>query len=578
MIISPLLLLNVLVIFPTFYLPRQRPAAIDQLANAKSLLGKIGPFFFLLRDQNIVWLSIELFALLSLFLLFRKNFFSPFAKLSITFFIFFLTSYEIYEVIIIRFFDRSPVWFNDRLLIVDGSNLLLDLFNSYWYLLLLALAVVLVTVFYLLPKLITLAFNFFKRIESLQTLLLTLASFILMWIVITILYGHDDRLKDREGLAQSTVARIITNYKLSKQFKIDMKRILSGPIDTTYIGYNNFELKRKPNIYFFFVESYGKVLTTGPTYKSLYGERMIELQESLLNSGRHIISNYSRSPILGGGSWMSIATAIGGLEINNHTLFSKYTETPRPNMAGFFHQQGYLTFLLQPNTKSRPARPIKNQYGFDKMLLYEEMNYSGKHYGFGIVPDQYAINYSFEKYLQHSEKPVFLFFMTVSAHMPWKVVPPFVKDWKSVNKRTEEFSPEFENIKTKIKLFVNNKKEQNYLSLIFYDLLTIERFINKKLSANDVIIILGDHQPPMIGQSNNTFETPIHIISSEIEFLNLFKENGFVDGGLKSLQLNGSINHSGVFSLLVQKLVLHYSDNNSKPTLLENGASLSIMQ
>lgn len=573
-IMAGLVLLNTLVMLPSLFLPRQRPPALDALAGSESTGQKMLALFSLLRDQNYVWLSAELLAAVTIILLFKKIKKAILVPL-ITLILALVISYETYEVIIIRFFMRQPMWTNDSLLFADGLNLLLDLWSNHWVIILSAVLAIMVLFFLLIPKLVgfLIAAREYLTNKAVHAgVLFLLAS---MWLAIYLLYGHDQRFKDREGLAQSTVARMLYNRQLSVQYRNNLRKILSQPVDSTYFHYDKIKLRQKPDVYFFFVESYGRILYDEPVFRQLFTVLADSFLNTVEKSGRRIVSNFSRSPIIGGGSWMSIATTIGGIKIDDQSLFSRYTSKPRPNMASFFHNQGYTTFLLQPNTRSKPARPIINQYGFDRMLFYNEMNYSGRHYGYGMVPDQYSLNYSFEQYVQPQKGPAFLFFMTVTPHAPWSEVAPVSARWQEFGTRQEKPTDEFAEIRRRIK--EAGIDQQNYMLAIAHDLLVIRDFI-ARIPDDALFVLLGDHQPPIGNGTAGGFETPMHIICNDEKLLKCFGEFGFENGMIPTKDPQHYIRHEAVFSILANALSRRYGQGDFIATVLPEGANLSLLK
>ena len=65
----------------------------------------------------------------------------------------------------------------------------------------------------------------------------------------------------------------------------------------------------------------------------------------------------------------------------------------------------------------------------------------------------------------------------------------------------------------------------------------------------DLIVVMGDHQPPMYKKSDD-FSVPMHILARDPALLKGFRDHGFTDGARFGLP-KGRIYHEGFFSLLV---------------------------
>ena len=96
------------------------------------------------------------------------------------------------------------------------------------------------------------------------------------------------------------------------------------------------------------------------------------------------------------------------------------------------------------------------------------------------------------------------------------------------------------------------------------------------MPENSIVIILGDHQPPIVTDQNDGFETPLHIISQDSLFLKNLDNYHFSDGLLLDTFSTAPLTHAGIYSLLVRNLARIYSENRPVPPYLPEGNILSI--
>ena len=115
--------------------------------------------------------------------------------------------------------------------------------------------------------------------------------------------------------------------------------------------------------------------------------------------------------------------------------------------------------------------------------------------------------------------------------------------------------------------------EQNvgaYWTAIQYSLEVTIRHIESMEDPPDMIIIMGDHQPPMLKNSLD-FTVPVHVLSRDPKLLSEFRKKGFVKGMIPG-SIKDHIFHEGFFSLLVRSLT--GADGQKKTKYYRRGSTL----
>ena len=84
---------------------------------------------------------------------------------------------------------------------------------------------------------------------------------------------------------------------------------------------------------------------------------------------------------------------------------------------------------------------------------------------------------------------------------------------------------------------------------IEYSLNSVCDFIEKYLSPEDLIIVIGDHQPRVMRTKSNL--VPVHIISGKKNLLIPFKKLGF-HGEFSSLKAKQHISHEDFAEFLLE--------------------------
>ena len=541
------LFLNYLPLAPRLFAHRPDPgyqgagSFIDQLYFAASLLFRLSPefvcllliFAFLKPVNKVLTTAIALYVLALV--------------------------YKLYDLGILIAFSRKPVLFDDIHLIKHTVYLLVDLtwrtklffgFASVFALFLLAWAI---------PSLIRFVVRNNYAIRFYLPWRVALSSFVLILGSNFAAFGFEDRV-----FAIWSVPRMIENVKHSLGARTVDEKIDREPVDSTYFHLAEIRLRRRPNVNVLMVESYGSILLRSPTARKRYLSHLKHWQKRLHNKGWLFSTGLSESPVAGGGSWLSKATLFGGMQLNSFSLMSRFSRKAKhlPHLRSYFTTNGYETILLQPNNRNRPGMKLSNLYGFDEVYNLEQMNYSGPPYGWGIIPDQYSLNYVWEKSLR-KKSPYFFFFMTVSSHYPWETPPPLHDDWRQLQSpkaTSAQMTKVFGQIPSQ-----DQSQLSRYCTSLLYSLEVIWRF-TERLDSNNVVIIVGDHEPPVLESPGRNKKTPVHVLS-RTPFVHRRADKIGFHRGLFPRSDNAPFHHSGLYPVFVHLLADTIPDWLEKPPL-----------
>lgn len=377
----------------------------------------------------------------------------------------------------------------------------------------------------------------------------------------------------RERLVHWTAPALGTNAAAS--FRI-YRALQRGLTDSPYAAYpQQAPLRRKPDIHLLLVESYGRLLITDPEAGPMWREQVEGIEGRLRDQGWDMVSAFSRAPISGGRSWLAEGTLLTGIYVRFEAVFQHLVAdiSRTPNLVAYLDTQGYETVLLAPKARPRPGVESVNRYNYDQQIEALDLEYTGPRFGWGIIPDQYSLGFAQEHVLSKIEGPAFFNFHMVSSHAPWQVIPEFQDDWRSLNEI--EASPEAEGqlpmATPREEFFARMRRYQRkqpkymwmgdadalkidaYAASIRYDLELLARYV-EGLDRDAIVIIMGDHQPPLLSREDETFDVPIHILARDPALLEEFRQRGFVDGlGITSGR-DAVLAHEGVFSMMVRAL------------------------
>lgn len=480
----------------------------------------------------VSWISVDLLLMANLLFLMRLSpAHSLFLNLSLGLYLF-LWIYEIYSKLILVLAHREPSLYNDVFLINDGFYLFADLLKTYW-LLLLGLVVLF---FGLAIKVIPLLFRLLD--DGLGQLPINP---FWLWITIGILAGTMVLHQFRNTPSSDAPLRTISG-RVSRNLAQSMALYKQGHSPGYLTGFRKSisqsfpHLSERPNVYFFLVESYGIILGTHPKLRMVYQDILGEFQALVSPAGWEAATGGSKAPISGSGSWLSSASILSGIRIGNQATFNYLTKSYTPPLIRFFRENGYYSIILEPSSRSRPGLPLYNQYRFDAVLSLKDLSFDGfPRFGWGIVPDQYSLLMAETHWLSNNIDPVFLFFPTVSSHAPWikSTLPPFLDKAES----REDFLNNYLTYSLdKDSTFQKTRRSKSqdflrwYPESIRYEFQVIADFMLRHSSEKSLVVIMGDHQPPLITSQDDSFDTPVHILSCEETDLQPFLDAGFIAG------------------------------------------------
>ena len=233
------------------------------------------------------------------------------------------------------------------------------------------------------------------------------------------------------------------------------------------------------------------------------------------------------SSTYGGGSWLAHATLASGVRIADGRDFAVIRNTPLPiTMASAFARAGYRTVVVQPGTTRRfPEGEVR---GFAGKYYAPDLDYQGPPFGWATMPDQYVIDFIHRKEIASSRVPVFAQYALVSSHAPWSVQPPVIEDWSDLTQ-----GKIFHQLGARtypITWSTMSRGGDAYAESILYDFEVFKRYIAQVIERPSFIILMGDHQPPILPGDDASPSVPVHLLSKDQALIARFVQAGFVPG------------------------------------------------
>jgi len=395
--------------------------------------------------------------------------------------------------------------------------------------------------------------------------------------------------KDQRNAVRWVTPAIADNLVRSVEI---WRSIQARVAESPYRAYDQLRLDPDPaalpDVHVILVESYGRVVEEIPMLREPWEAELAALDQALADDGWHTLGGWSRAPITGGRSWLSHASMYLGTHVFYESVYRQLTaRDDLPILPRWMADQGYLTVLIAPADRARPGVELENPLGFGACIFQKDLHYTGPSLGWGLVPDQYVFGLVQDRYLAHQEQPLFTSWHTTTSHFPWDELPPVVADWRSLNDQEGAFELPEEEVGATARLRLKRYRTRElktapgydgdpdptgwsgYLEAMRYELAVVAEHLSR-IEGDAIVVVMGDHQPPMLNKFAGSYDVPVHVLSRDPVLLEEFEDHGFVEG-LRPPEGPSELRHEAFFSLMVRALVRCCSDE-TPPDFLPRGS------
>lgn len=282
------------------------------------------------------------------------------------------------------------------------------------------------------------------------------------------------------------------------------------------------------DVHMIFLETYGAVLYDQKDSSAAVAHTRAQLEKSILESGRNVVSAFYVSPTIGGASDLAHLSVLSGIDLKDSRKHDVLLTTERPTLLDVFEREGYETFGLYHSVGWEWVE--RAFYSFDQYIDGPALNYEGPAFGFWKIPDQFAAARVEQLYPRDEKaKPRFTFFPTISSHFPFHQVPPYQPDWKKL------LSPQpFDSAaaaRAQAEPVNWEYMKPDYLRTINYTNTWLAGYFSQPEPRETVYVMIGDHQPTgSVSREPTPWDVPVFIVSKDKSLLDRFKAMGFTDG------------------------------------------------
>ncbi|MFO7858982.1 MAG: sulfatase [Ectothiorhodospiraceae bacterium] len=279
------------------------------------------------------------------------------------------------------------------------------------------------------------------------------------------------------------------------------------------------------------IESYGVSAVFDDRYAVSVRPRLRDLARGLAGNGLHMVTGTLEAPTAGGQSWLSHATLLSGLWVDNQLRYRLLLREPRDTLVQDFAATGHRTAVVKPAITQ--AWPQGAWYRFDRVLAAEDMGYQGPALNWVTMPDQFTWWRFQEAVRGPTDAPVFGVLALISSHAPWVPILPVLDDWDSladgrVFQRWADAGLAPEHLWQD-----TDRVRAHYAGSVGYALGVAGSWAREYMDDETLLVVLGDHQAaPLITGDEAGRAVPVHVISSDPERLAPLRRRGFIPGAV----------------------------------------------
>jgi hypothetical protein len=297
------------------------------------------------------------------------------------------------------------------------------------------------------------------------------------------------------------------------------------------------------DVLLFLIESYGRIVFSRPQYRQAMQATMADFAKVMDEQGYGVVSTYLTSPTFGGASWLAHGTLESGLRVGDDFEYKTLLASSLPPMAAIFNQAGYRTVSVMPGT--RFAYPEGSYYGYQQVYYAWHFNYRGRTFGWAPMPDQFVLDWVRRREFVERQKPLFVRYALISSHAAFSIQPRWVADWTTIGDGS--LYNDLEPVYYPIHWPDLTNAGEAYMRSLDYEFTILGDYLKRYITANTLIIIMGDHQPNVqLTGPGTSWSVPVHVISRDPRLLKPFRKRGYTPGLMPSQPLP----HAGMETFL----------------------------
>jgi hypothetical protein len=277
-----------------------------------------------------------------------------------------------------------------------------------------------------------------------------------------------------------------------------------------------------------FLESYGAMAFDHPRVAPQLADARARFAQEIAASGRVVASGFVRAATFAGASELSHLSLLSGIDLTDPLRHDLLLTTERPTLTTLFRRAGYQSIGLYPALSWDWAE--RRFYGFDLFLDGRDLDYRGPPLGYWKIPDQFTLARVEQLHPRNAQAPPrFLFFPTITSHLPFGPVPPYQPDWQRLLTPDPFGAEESQRLLASFVDWIDMLP--NYVRMFDYTYRWLGGWLQRPEPRESVILLVGDHQPAAsVSGEGASWEVPVHIVTRDPQLLARFVALGFTPG------------------------------------------------
>lgn len=321
--------------------------------------------------------------------------------------------------------------------------------------------------------------------------------------------------------------------------RIDQVLPVRTVIDEALMDPQSLTELRGRDVVMLMLESVGAIVVDNPKASAALHPVRQRFEADVRASGRGVVTAWFTSPTFAGGSDLAHLSLLAAMDLSDPFRHDLLLTTRRPTLNTLFRRLGYQTVGFYPSVFWEwPERAF---YDFDRYVDGRELRYPGPELGFWKIPDQYSMA-RIEQLMPRdvSAPPRFLFFPTITTHLPFSPVPPFQPDWAQLLSAHPFAGTDLERALAERPNWLNMFPD--YLRMVEYSYRWLGSHLRRPEPRETVYLLIGDHQPAAnVSGETASWDVPVHIVSSDPALLARWRAMGFEDGMTPARQSLGPL-------------------------------------
>lgn len=267
------------------------------------------------------------------------------------------------------------------------------------------------------------------------------------------------------------------------------------------------------DVYLMPLESVGAITYDHPDSRMLAAPARRRFEDDLRAGGWQVVSAFLTAPTFAGGSDLSHLSLLSGIDLKDPMRHDVLLTTQRSTLVTLFKSQGYRTFGVYPGVFWEwPERAF---YRFDVFIDGPSMNWRGPELGYWKIPDQFSMARFEQMHPRGPDAPPrFVFFPTITNHLPFSPVPPFQPDWARI--LGEQPYDEHEAARALAERPNWANMGPDYWRMVDYTYRWLGSFLRRPAERETFYVFVGDHQPAAnVSGEGASWDVPVHIVSRD---------------------------------------------------------------